>query len=150
MSQSEELTKNKLGIEGSSEERAHGIGWKIYFIIFILYRLLSFFEQINPIGVIFGILHLVLSTTVLYSWIWARRIGWLANIRWLVKLWSIQFFIAPIALVIYGYFILTKGDSEAISWIIAIAIQYPGLYGVYRIAWKSHLLYKPEKEVVKK
>ena len=136
--------------EYSNSEQAHGTGWKIYFVVLILFRVLSFFEKLNPISVIFGLLHLVLSTTVLYSWIWARRIRWLSNIRWLVKLWSIQFFIAPIALALYGYFALTKNDPGAISWVIAIMIQYPALYVVYRIAWKSRLLYKSVKEVVKK
>jgi len=150
MNQFKGPTKIESGIGHSSEEQARGIGWKIYFVIFILFRVLSFFEKLEPIGVSFGILHLVLSTTALYSWIWARRIGWLSNIRCLVKLWSIQFFIAPIALALYGYFALTEGNPEAIGWVIAIMVQYPALYAVYRIAWKSRLLYKPAKEVVKK
>ena len=149
MDQSGEPTKIELGIERSSEEQVRGIGWKIYFVIFILFRVLSFFENLEPISVSFGILHLVLSTTALYSWIWARRIGWLSNIRWLVKLWSVQFFIAPIALALYGYFALTEGNPEAIGWVIAIVVQYPALYVVYRIAWKSRLLYRAAKEVVK-
>jgi hypothetical protein len=146
--ENEQLSEIKAEMQSKFdvEEQARGIGWKIYFVIFILFRILWFFEKLNPVSAIFGVLHLVLSTLVLYSWIWARPIGWLSSIRWLVKVWSIQFFIAPIALVFYGYFALTKDDPGAIGWVVAIVIQYPALYAVYRIAWKSRLLYKPAKE----
>jgi len=147
LKQSRELEETKMvGGKKMKDEQAHGIGWKIYFVIFILFQVLLFFGNVDPIDKIFGGLHLVLSTTVLYSWIWARRIGWLSKIRWLVKLWSIQFFFAPIALAFYGYLALTKGDPKAIGWLIAIVILYPALYAIYRIAWRSHLLYKPGTE----
>ncbi len=144
----EGLSKIDSGIENRIEEQAHGIGWKIYFGFFVLTRILelyfSFFEEVNYIyiNILFGSLHLVLSSTVLYSWIWARRIRLLSHIRWLVKLWSIQFFIAPIALVVHGYFALIMSNPESIDWVITIIIQYPALYAVYRIAWKSRLLYR--------
>lgn len=155
MDQLQELTNNGLRTEENIKEEKHGIGWRAYFIFFILLCLISLFGDVDPISLIFGILHLVLSAPVLYSWIWGRRIGWLSKIRWLVKLWSIQFFIAPIALVfsvINGYSAFIQGDSkafaDAVDSFIIIVISYPALYGVYRIAWRSRLLYNPAKEAV--
>lgn len=126
------------------ENGKRGIGWKIYFVVFILFGLLGVFDHTDFLWlwVPLVILKVYLTSTVLYSWIWAKRIGWLSKIRWLIKLWSIQFFIAPIALLIRGYSALTQANEESIGWVITIAVAYPALYGVYRIAWKSNLLYK--------
>jgi len=144
MSQPEDLIKNKLEIESNNRERPHRIGWKIYFFTFILLNLISLIMENSAIYIIARIIRLALAAPVLYSWIWAHRIGWLVYIRWLVKLWSIGFFIAPIGLLVYGYFIITKGDPEAFGWFIDIVIQYPALYIIYKIAWKSRLLYRTE------
>lgn len=123
------------------EEKRHGFGWKIYFFSLIIFLIIScFFEESAGMKVL-TVFRGVLTAIVLYSWIWAKRISWLSRIRWLVKIWSIQFFIAPIALIIYGYLASTSlNNEESIGWIISIIIYYPALYGVYRLAWKSSLL----------
>lgn len=139
-------------------EKKHGVGWKLYFFSLMIFLIVScFFEESAGMKAL-SIFKAVLTAIVLYSWIWARRISWLSKISWLVKIWSIQFFIAPIALITYGYLALTTpNNEESIGWIVSIIIYYPALYGVYRLAWKSLLLTtassigKPsEKKVLKK
>lgn len=136
------LVDEKSITEDTKEvDKEHGMGWKIYFGIYILINIL-YLIYLDKIQLIIGILHLILSTSSLYSWIWAKRIVWLYYIRWLIQLWSIQFFIAPIALIIHGYFYLVKGSYESLGWMFTIIIFYPALYAVYRLAWKSRLLYR--------
>ncbi|MDD4980018.1 MAG: hypothetical protein PHC54_01920 [Candidatus Omnitrophica bacterium] len=127
-----------------NSEKQHGIGWKIYFVLLVAYLIFScFFEKSVGMAAV-AVFKVILTVIVLYSWIWAKRINWLSKIRWLVKIWSIQFFIAPIALIIYGYFAFTNQNKElieeSIGWIISIILYYPALYAVYRLAWKSSLL----------
>ncbi len=127
--------------ESQIEEKKHGLGWKLYFFSLMIFLIVScFFEESAGMKAL-GVFKTVLTAIVLYSWIWAKRISWLSKISWLVKIWSIQFFIAPIALIIYGYLALTTpNNEESIGWIVSIIIYYPALYGVYRLAWKSSLL----------
>jgi len=130
-------------------DQEHGIGWKIYFIFFILFRILMMLGKLESkyvyIEIPLGLIHSIFTTTTIYSWIWNKRINWLSYIRWLVKIWSFQFVIAPLALLlhIFGFFILD--NQESLGWIISIIGQYPALYIVYRIAWKSKLLYRPKE-----
>ena len=124
-----------------AEERKRGTGWKIYFFLLVIFLIASSFLEESAGMKAVSIFKGVLTAIVLYSWIWAKRISWLSKIRWLVKIWSVQFFIAPIALIIYGYLAFTSpNNEEAIGWSISIIIYYPALYGVYRLAWKSSLL----------
>ena len=121
-----------------------GWSWRIYFVIFVLYRLADLVLERELFRILFSVLQLVLVVSVLYSWIWNKRVAWLTNVRWLVKFWSVQFFIFPIAFLFWGYQMITTGTAEASGWVITIIVQYPALYIVYRIAWKSRLLYRME------
>lgn len=129
-------------------------GWKIYFIIFILFRISMILGELESkyayINVPLGFLHLIFSATTIYSWIWNKRIYWLSYIRWLVKIWSFQFFLAPFALLFYIFIFFIKNEPYALGWIISIVVQYPGLYIVYRIAWKSKLLYRPKENNIER
>ena len=124
----------------------HGIGWKVYFAFFVIVRVLMIAGQIDGVSVFFGVIHTLLTSLVLYSWIWAKRINWLSYMRWLVKLWSIQVFIAPIALIFHGLNCINADfqvvNTESLGWVISIVVQYPALVAVYRMAWKSRLLHK--------
>lgn len=126
--------------EAQNAEKKHGIGWKIYFFLLLAFLIIScsFEESAGMIAV--GIFKGILTAIVLYSWVWTKRIYWLSKIRWLVKIWSIQFFIAPIALIIHGYLAFTGSNEESLGWVISIIVYYPALYAVYRLAWKSSLL----------
>lgn len=126
-------------------DKKHGIGWKIYFAFFVLFNLLGLFSGLSIIELIFGGTHIIISSTFLYSWIWTKRIPWLSKLRWLAKLWAIQFYIAPIILVVHGYFLFAKNNIESLLWVVTILVLYPALYVIYRLAWKSRLLY-PLKE----
>lgn len=137
---------DKTPIEKVSVDLPRGIAWKIYLALFVIFRVLMIFEKLDAISVFFGGIHLLLTSMVLYSWVWAKHIRWLSHIRWLVKLWSIQFFIAPIALIFHGLNCINADfqivNNESLGWVISIIIQYPALFVVYRVAWKSRLLYK--------
>jgi len=126
-------------------DKEHGIGWKIYFAFFILLNLLGLFGRLSIIGLILGGIHIIISSTFLYSWIWTKRIPWLSKLRWLAKLWSIQYFIAPIALAFHGYFLFAENNTESLYWAVTILVLFPALHVIYRLAWKSRLLY-PLKE----
>lgn len=126
----------------TSNEREHGLRWKIYFVLFVLVRVVDILFPDSIWKVPIFALHAFVASSVLYSWIWGRRIEWLRHIRWLVKLWSIQFFIAPIALVVWGFVALTQQSEEAFGWVITVVLNYPALYIVWRIAWKSKLLHR--------
>ncbi len=125
-------------------EKQHGIGWKIYFVLLLVYLIFSCFLEKSVGMTAMAVFKAILTAIVLYSWIWAKHISWLSKIRWLVKIWSIQFFIAPVALIFYGYLAFTGSNKEiieeSIGWIISIIVYYPALYGIYRLAWKSSLL----------
>jgi hypothetical protein len=128
---------------GNDEDKDKGRIVKIYFIIFVIYQLFQI-DITNTISLFFRIGHLIVTTILLYSWIRTYRIRWLSSLRWLAQLWSIQFFIAPLALIAHAYFYFKENSSESLSWIIEILCSYPALYIVYRLAWKSDLLKKLE------
>jgi len=121
------------------QETEKGILWKIYFFFIAILHLLSSFtlEGIELLASLIGFILLVAS---LYSWIWAKRINWLYYFRWLIKIWSIQIFIMPIALLVHLFLLLYKGHTESANWIIVILLYFPFAYAIYRLTWKSKLL----------
>ncbi len=135
-------------------DQEHGTGWKVYFIFFILFRILmisgEFESEYVYIKIAIGFLHLVFSAIIIYSWIWNKHINWLSHIRWLAKIWSFQYFIAPFALLLHILGFLIWNNQESLGWIISIIGQYPALYIVYRIAWKSKLLYRPTENKIER
>ena len=134
-------TSKESKVENSQEiDKKRGISWKIYFFIFLLISLANFGYINNATEIYLRIIHLFWSSIFLYSWIWKKPIAGLYHFRWLAKFWSIQFFIAPVALIVHGYLWLVKGNEESSIWFFTILIFYPGLYAIYHLAWRSSLL----------
>ena len=140
---------NIVNEESFSTESPHGIGWKIYYAFFIFVGAIGVFETFEDRGAFFGLIEIIalfLSSIVLYSWIWAKRIGWLHYIRWLVKLWFYTACFLPFLFLVITYLASLEGNIDiilVIGWGIGFVVMCPAFFAFYCIAWRSRLLYKP-------
>lgn len=126
-------------------EKKKSVWWRIYFFIFIVSRCLALFETTYSLNLL-NIFNLVFIAIIIYSWVWGRYIKWFPKISWLIKLWSmlylVMFAVVPVLLMRYLYTGVTRQEIEPLIWVINIVIQYPAVYVMYKMAWKSRLLYK--------